>query len=275
MIPRALGDVLDYLGGLGYDHLYLSQPSKRAEQRSQRVAGSHAPTPSSAGALDPAISSPPAPTSSSVVGGGAKSVARVPNAGSSTTALTPEERFTALDVLCRTANSCTACGLSKGRQNVVFASGQPSSRLMFIGEGPGSEEDRKGIPFVGPAGALLNRIIEAIGFRREDVYVANMVKCRPPRNRDPKPEEITACRGYIEEQIDLVAPKAIVILGRVAAQGLLASTGSLGSMRGRWHQLRGVPTRVTYHPAALLRNEAWKRPTWEDFKIVRDRLGSL
>jgi DNA polymerase len=143
---------------------------------------------------------------------------------------------------------------------------------MFVGEGPGAQEDLQGLPFVGPAGALLTRIIRAIEREREEVYICNVVKCRPPNNRDPQVDEVAACRPYLERQIELVAPKAIVALGRVAAQCLLDTNLSLGRLRGRWHEVRGVPTRVTYHPAALLRSEQWKRPTWEDMKVVRDFL---
>ena len=146
---------------------------------------------------------------------------------------------------------------------------------MFIGEGPGAEEDRQGLPFVGAAGALLTRIIEAIDLRREDVYIANMVKCRPPGNRDPEADEVAACRSFLEEQIDLVGPKMIVVLGRVAAQALLQTDAPLGRLREQWHQVRGVPARATYHPAALLRYQKYKRPTWEDMKAVRDRLNQL
>ncbi len=143
---------------------------------------------------------------------------------------------------------------------------------MFIGEGPGAEEDRQGLPFVGPAGELLNKIIEAIGLRREQVYIANIVKCRPPGNRDPLPDEAAACRGYLDGQIERVRPRVIVALGRVAAQALLGNDQPLGRMRGRWFSVQGIPTMVTYHPAALLRNRHWKRPTWEDMQAVRDRL---
>ncbi len=143
---------------------------------------------------------------------------------------------------------------------------------MLIGEGPGEQEDQQGLPFVGPAGQLLTRIIEAIELRRDDVYITNVVKCRPPGNRNPQPNEISACAGYLNRQIELVRPKLIVLLGRVAAQALLGVDGTLGSMRGRWHTVQGVETRVTYHPAALLRNTSYKRPTWEDMQIVRDRL---
>jgi DNA polymerase len=155
---------------------------------------------------------------------------------------------------------------------VVFGSGDPGADLMFIGEGPGAEEDRTGLPFVGRAGELLTKIIAAIGFGRGEVYIANVVKCRPPRNRDPQPDEVAACSRYLKAQIELVAPRVIVLLGRVAAQNLLALDAPLGRMRGAWHSVYGIPTRVTYHPAALLRNESLKRPTWEDMQIVRDRL---
>lgn len=154
----------------------------------------------------------------------------------------------------------------------MFSDGDPHADLMFVGEGPGAQEDRQGVPFVGPAGQLLTKIIRAIELEREGVYIANVVKCRPPRNRDPRPEEVAACRGYLERQIRLVEPKVIVCLGRVAAHLLLETTDSLRRLRGRWHLVQGVPTRVTYHPAALLRAPAYKRPTWEDMQVVRDRL---
>ncbi len=168
--------------------------------------------------------------------------------------------------------SCTRCGLSKGRNSVVFGSGNPHAELMLIGEGPGAEEDKQGLPFVGPAGELLTKILTAINLSRDQVYIANVVKCRPPNNRNPEPDEVEACSGFLARQIDLVRPKLIVVLGRVAAQALLGSDQSLGRMRGTWHTVRGIPTRVTYHPAALLRQASYKRPTWEDMKLVRDRL---
>ncbi len=184
----------------------------------------------------------------------------------------PGERRERLAVVAREAAGCTRCGLSEGRNKVVFGSGDADADLMFIGEGPGAEEDRQGLPFVGRAGELLTRIIRAIDLDRERVYIANIVKCRPPGNRDPQPDEVAACRGYLEQQIDLVRPRVIVLLGRVAAQTLLGNDWPLARMRGHWHRVRGVDTRVTYHPAALLRNAALKRPTWEDMQVVRDRL---
>ncbi|MES1242214.1 MAG: uracil-DNA glycosylase [Acidobacteriota bacterium] len=177
--------------------------------------------------------------------------------------------------LAATVEGCTRCRLAQGRQKVVFGSGNPDADLMFIGEGPGAEEDRQGLPFVGPAGELLTKIIQAMELRREDVYIANVVKCRPPGNRDPQPDEVAACRGYLEKQIELVKPRLIVILGRVAAQTLLGNESPIGQMRGQWYQVRGIPTMITYHPAALLRNQALKRPTWEDMQQVRDRLRAV
>ncbi|MFQ5526803.1 MAG: uracil-DNA glycosylase [Thermoanaerobaculia bacterium] len=182
------------------------------------------------------------------------------------------ERAGRLSEVALEANGCTQCRLSKARNSVVFGSGNPDADLMFIGEGPGAEEDRQGLPFVGPAGELLTKIIRAIELDREDVYIANVVKCRPPRNRDPEPDEAAACRGFLENQVELIQPKVIVALGRVAAQNLLDSSAPLGRLRGQWHSFQGVPVRATYHPAALLRNASWKRPTWEDMQTVRDRL---
>ncbi|MCB1056481.1 MAG: uracil-DNA glycosylase [Acidobacteria bacterium] len=182
------------------------------------------------------------------------------------------EAIAALAALAQEASGCTRCGLAEGRKHVVFGTGDPRADLMFIGEGPGYHEDQQGEPFVGNAGNLLNKIIEAIGLTRAEVYIANIVKCRPPNNRDPLPDEVAACRGYLERQIELVAPKVIVALGRVAAQTLLGNDLPLGRMRGQWYPFHGAQLRVTYHPAALLRNEALKRPTWEDMQLVRDAL---
>ena len=181
----------------------------------------------------------------------------------------------ALDQVAAEAAGCRRCRLCETRDKVVFGSGPANARLMFIGEGPGAEENRQGMPFVGAAGDLLTRIVQSIGLHRDQVYIANIVKCRPPGNRDPASDEIAACRDYLEQQIGLVRPSVIVALGRVAAQTLLGSQSPLGRMRGEWYAIRGIPLRVTYHPAALLRDPALKRPTWEDMQLVRDRLGEL
>ncbi len=170
------------------------------------------------------------------------------------------------------ASSCRRCRLCETRNKVVFGAGDPQARLMFIGEGPGADEDRQGLPFVGRAGDLLTRMIRAIGYEREQVYIANIVKCRPPGNRDPKPDEVDACRSYLEEQIDALRPTVIVALGRVAAQTLLGNDAPVGKLRGQWWQVRGIATRVTFHPAFLLRDESQKKLAWEDLQVVRDRV---
>ena len=202
--------------------------------------------------------------------------ARPPGTGSSAgTSFATRGDAKLLSEVAAEAAVCRACRLCETRKKVVFGSGPAGSRLMFIGEGPGAEEDRQGFPFVGPAGDLLTKIIQAIDLRREEVYIANIVKCRPPENRDPAPDEAAACRSFLDRQIAAVGPDLIVALGRVAAQTLLGNDTPIGRLRGQWYELRGVPMMVTYHPAALLRNAAYKRPTWEDMQQVRDRLRVL
>jgi DNA polymerase len=171
---------------------------------------------------------------------------------------------------------CQRCKLAPTRTSLVFGVGSPDAEVMFVGEGPGADEDRLGEPFVGAAGQLLNKMIGAMGLRREDVYICNIVKCRPPKNRDPEPDEVDTCKPFLMEQIAAIRPRLIVALGKPAAQCLLQSTAPIGALRGRWHDFEGTPLMPTYHPAALLRNEGYKRPTWEDLKLVMtemDRLG--
>lgn len=182
-----------------------------------------------------------------------------------------EERWTALEALAREASGCTKCGLCKTRTQVVFARGRARNRVMFIGEAPGADEDRLGSPFVGRAGKLLDQIIDAIGFQRDEIYVANILKCRPPRNRDPLPEEIASCTPYLERQIELVEPKIICALGRFAAQFLTGQPkATMGQLRGKIHYYKErIMVLPTYHPAALLRNPGWKRTVWEDVQLLR------
>jgi len=166
-------------------------------------------------------------------------------------------------------SACTACALHEGRTHTVFGKGDPRSAVMFIGEGPGRDEDLKGEPFVGRSGQLLTRILAAIDFERDDVYITNIVKCRPPQNRDPMEEEVRCCERYLIEQIELIKPRLICALGRIAAQWLLGTKEPLTSLRSTEHSYRGIPVLVTYHPAALLRNPELKRETWEDFKKLK------
>lgn len=167
---------------------------------------------------------------------------------------------------------CTRCPLSERRKNVVFGEGSSTARLLFIGEGPGAEEDRTGRPFVGQAGRLFDGMIAALGLERRQVYIANVVKCRPPRNRDPQPEEMAVCSAFLHRQIDLIRPAVIVALGRIAARHLTGSNGSMGSLRGRWGQFKGIALMPTYHPAYLLRSPLEKRKVWDDLKMVAEKL---
>lgn len=163
---------------------------------------------------------------------------------------------------------CTRCRLSQGRKNAVFGEGSPRASLLFIGEGPGYHEDLQGRPFVGRAGQLLDRILSAMGLAREEVYIANMVKCRPPGDRTPLPDEIDACRPYLEVQISLIQPKVICLLGSVALKGLLGTDKGITAIRGQMLDFRGIPVIPTFHPAFLLRNPGEKRKAWEDFQKV-------
>ena len=169
---------------------------------------------------------------------------------------------------------CQRCKLAKTRTNIVFGVGDPHAELMFIGEAPGRDEDLKGEPFVGRAGQLLTKMIEAgMGLSRADVYVANVLKCRPPGNRNPEPAEIAACREYLEAQIDLVKPAVLVALGKFAAQFLLETEEPITRLRGRWGTRRGIPVMPTYHPSFLLRQPDRKKEAWEDLQQVLKRMG--
>jgi uracil-DNA glycosylase len=171
---------------------------------------------------------------------------------------------------------CTRCQLHKNRTNLVFGEGSPNSRLMFIGEGPGEEEDLTGRPFVGAAGRLLDKMINAMGLDRSEVYIANIVKCRPPRNRDPEPEETTTCLPFLKAQIRAIRPEVLVALGRIASRTLLGSKESLGKLRGRFFTWEDIPLMPTYHPSFLLRQDGdrkWKAQAWSDLKMVMVKLG--
>jgi DNA polymerase len=168
---------------------------------------------------------------------------------------------------------CTRCKLhTLGRRQIVFGVGNPEADLMFVGEAPGADEDEQGIPFVGRAGQLLTKIIEAIGLARDDVYIANVIKCRPPGNRNPEPDEVETCEPFLFRQIDIIKPKVIVALGKFGAQTLLRTLDPISRLRGRVYNYRGAKLVPTFHPAYLLRNPASKREVWEDMKVVRELL---
>jgi DNA polymerase len=174
-----------------------------------------------------------------------------------------------LESLERLVSQCRLCDLHNGRTQTVFGCGNPRARIIFIGEAPGREEDLQGIPFVGRAGKLLDKILASVELERDDVYIANILKCRPPNNRDPSEEESRLCKLYLWRQIELIKPALICALGRVAGQNLLETRASLGTLRGGEHYYNDIRVLVTYHPAALLRNPHWKRAAWEDIKKAR------
>lgn len=186
----------------------------------------------------------------------------------------PADKAAALLALQTEIGDCTRCPLAyAGRRTVVFADGDPNARLMFVGEGPGADEDVSGVPFVGKAGQLLNNMIVAMGLKREEVYIANVVKCRPPQNRVPEPVEANTCSQFLLRQMDIVQPEVVVALGSTAASYLLGVRQSLTSLRGRWHSVRGAKAAVTYHPAFLLRDPRQKGEAWADLQMVMRELG--
>jgi DNA polymerase len=186
----------------------------------------------------------------------------------------PEQRYNTLDDIARAVATCRACALYQTALNPVPGEGSATAELVCVGEGPGATEDETGRPFVGAAGKLLTDILAAIDLKREDVFICNVVKHRPPGNRTPLPEEVTACQPYLSRQLELIRPRVILALGASAAQTLLRTKLAIGKLRGAVHRYNDTPLIVTYHPAALLRNPAWKRPTWEDVKLVRRILDS-
>jgi DNA polymerase len=185
----------------------------------------------------------------------------------------PKLPIVPLDHVRAELGECTRCKLHKGRHNIVFGVGDPKARLMFVGEGPGEDEDLKGEPFVGKAGQLLTKMIEAMGLRREDVYICNTVKCRPPNNRNPEPDELAACEPFLKGQLASVRPDAIVTLGKFAAQALLREQTPISRLRGQWREYEGIPVMPTFHPAYLLRSPQEKVKVWEDLQSVMKKLG--
>lgn len=206
-------------------------------------------------ALDVSVTAPPASVSASTSGNA------VAGAG-------PNPAAELQDLRIGTIGDCRRCKLCTGRSKIVFGDGSPNARLMFVGEGPGHDEDRQGVPFVGRAGQLLNQIIKAMGWSRDEVYIANVVKCRPPDNRTPQPDEVAACTPFLFRQIEIIKPAAIVALGSPASQALLETSAGITKIRGTFREFRGVPVMPTFHPAYLLRNPAAKKEVWEDMQKV-------
>ena len=197
----------------------------------------------------------------------------LPSPPEATQAVPAAERAAALQLIRDEIGDCTRCALHSGRNKLVFGDGSPAARLMFVGEGPGADEDAQGLPFVGKAGQLLNNMIAAMGFKREEVYIANVVKCRPPGNRTPEPDEANTCTPFLFRQIDVVRPEVLVALGATAATYLLGQRQPLAGLRGRVHSFRGARLIVTYHPAYLLRDPRQKKEAWADLQIAMRELG--
>ncbi len=185
---------------------------------------------------------------------------------------TSEEKESALKALRDEIGDCQRCKLSKGRKNIVFGEGSVDAKIIFIGEGPGEDEDIQGRPFVGKAGQLLTKLIEKMGFKREDVYIGNIVKCRPPFNRDPEEDEINACSPFIKKQAEIISPKVIVSLGRISTQTLIGLKIPIGKLRGKFYQFENIPLMPTFHPSYLLRNPKDKWLVWEDAQKVIEKV---
>jgi DNA polymerase len=219
----------------------------------------------------PAIAGPAAPEID-LFGNAAQPTTNHHKTGESILPAFPNELWTKtknLEELNNAINTCIKCDLGKTRIKFVFGVGNPKADVVVVGEAPGADEDEKGEPFVGRAGQLLNKILEAVQFKREEVFICNILKCRPPNNRDPQTEEIDCCEPYLWKQLEIISPKMILCAGRIAGQSLLKTNSTLTLLRGKVHDYRGIPLMVTYHPAALLRNPNWKRPCWEDMQQFR------
>lgn len=173
-----------------------------------------------------------------------------------------------LKITCQEMSNCQLCPLGKTRKNLVYGTGNPEAKIVFVGEAPGADEDEQGIPFVGRAGQLLTDIIKAMGFQRKDVYICNILKCRPPGNRNPQPDEISKCEPFLKKQLQIISPEVICALGTFAAKTLLKTEMPISALRGRFHSCEGIKLMPTYHPAYLLRNPSAKRQVWEDVQMI-------
>jgi len=264
---KVVRQTLEALQQAGVTH--LPRPTKRpaAAKASASVATARAAAPEAPAKKVAAVTSTPAPTiapKKSAPSGSA------PAAGGGSRA----ERVAALEIVRTEVAGCTRCTeLARTRTQTVFGVGNPEARLVFMGEAPGADEDRQGEPFVGRAGQLLNKIIEACTLKREDIYILNTIKCRPPENRNPAPQESANCREYLDRQLQILRPEFICCLGAVAAQSLLNTTVTIGKLRGSFHDYQGIRVLCTYHPAYLLRNPSSKKDCWDDMQILMREMG--
>ena len=268
---RELAARLDYYRELGIYDFYRRGPGAEMSAELEPVADAD---PTTHPIASPATPTAPAHDEETVIPRRSASASvPVPLLTAFGSPLPPAKRPAALADVRALIGDCTRCRLSEGRNKIVFADGDPNARIMFVGEGPGADEDAQGLPFVGRAGQLLNNMIAAMGLKREQVYIANIVKCRPPQNRKPEPDEANTCMPFLERQIDIVRPEVLVALGATAATYLLGMRGSIAGMRGRMHDYRGIQTVITYHPAFLLRYPSQKKETWKDLQMAMAVLG--
>jgi uracil-DNA glycosylase family 4 len=260
---------------LGGAEVVLTSAGKRGSGEAQRESGEVAKRESDEGAVTTQASPPPRlPASPPSWRKGAPPIPGLGIAVESPSHVLGD-KLTALetiDAVAERIRTTHCCGLCPHRINAVPGEGNPNAKLFLVGEGPGATEDAQGRPFVGQAGTLLNGILEAIEVPRDSVYITNIVKCRPPQNRKPLPDEIAACIPYLHRQLEIIKPKVILAMGSTAAEAMLGVRKSLGELRGKVHTYNGIPLIVTYHPAALLRNPNWKKPTWDDVRIARQLL---
>ena len=257
---RELASWLRYYRDLGFTHLY-----RREANMAKKIASQNASVAAPA-AVPASVSEPAAaPGRAAAVAPAPMRVAVAQQGGLFTPAAAPET----LEQVREHLGDCRRCKLWQGRKNIVFGSGNPKAELVFVGEGPGADEDEQGLPFVGRAGQLLTDMIEkGLKIARPEVYICNIIKCRPPGNRKPERDEVASCREFVERQIDAIRPRVICALGSTAAETLLGSRESMGSLRGRWYEFHGIPLMVTYHPAFLLRDPSRKAETWADLKQI-------
>jgi uracil-DNA glycosylase family 4 len=245
----------------------IERPAPTVERSPERdVSRPAAPSPSPA--VDRAFEEPPHVRAGAPVPG-TTPMRQAPDAPGRGVSADEIRRLPTLDAVREVSLGCPRCRLAETRMKVVFGEGDPRARVMVVGEAPGADEDRSGRPFVGRAGKLLDLLLMTAGFTRESVYICNVLKCRPPQNRNPHPDEVEACSPYLIKQVELIAPGGILAFGTFAAQTLLGTDVSIGRLRGKTHHYQGVPLVPTYHPAALLRNSGWVRAVWEDLQRLR------
>src|ERR1700722_11554901 len=279
--PRPSSEKLEswlrYYDDLGIHSFYLDRPVSAIRVTTEPVAQSapEAPQEPMAKSKSTAASSSVAPLASPSLPAATTSAVRLPGIVSGPSLFEAADRIEGdtLERISSDLGDCTRCKLSRTRNKIVFGVGNPKAELVFVGEGPGHDEDMQGIPFVGRAGQLLTQMIVAMGLQREDVYIANVVKCRPPENRQPEKDEVSTCMPFLLRQLAAIEPKVIVTLGSTAPQALLGTTKSISSFRGQWLEFRGARLMATYHPAYLLRNPPAKTEVWADLKKVMAVLG--